>query len=771
MSLTNTSNAANIKSFVAACYPRQLITISTVYSGNVKSITFISYISRLEVTGATPVKKSSIAALSTNNDWYHDRANNKLYYYTTSASIDVVAVFGFFFKTGDSEPFHVDINDSTTDLVFYDGRMQETSFVQSIDDISSGVLSISSSSISLINNDGYYQTLASDSVTFKNSDIHVSIFYNNISNNALVFVGSIESATFNGNDLLLEVKDNNKKLQNLAKFTDVETEYKITTTRFGTDISSEIVGEVIPFVLGRLTSFEYKKIKQTLNYKSITEPISDAVVTNPTENIYYSDVYESNDIEGTDAIKLRVINRETVTSGFPAASVRCAKFVAFRSFNKLIANYILETSYAAIVDKRPDAATSTFFGGDIVATLSDMSKLFIGQSVNIYYSNSYNTNPNTGIGWGSRISEIDYANNKVTITPSGKVKITKNFLSNTYTFIKFLNFRTFYIDSEIPVGVTDKTIAYDETNADGTYTTFFQIDRYSGDYDLGYLDQYYYIGGDAKILIRGGVMDQYTELNSSTIELKEVEFGCKALTASTNISLGAMLHFTLKKAGYITDGGSGLTLTESTSSFKDLDTKLGTTYFTLKSTDGETYLDILQKMLSSVFGFLYIQADGKMGVRLFEKEPYSYTTWNISEDDIVNGSISSDFICSDICSRLKSSASIIRYNPIETKTDSKILLHGDIEKSVDFYIESASIYETKIQNRKYAYYSNAVRQFNFIIINNGYDILIGDKIMITFTLSNKWLGTNKEYELFVTSVNKSLLGTSVTAIENIFPEL
>lgn len=768
MTLLYVDESSIDKSLFAKISPRKLVSL-VAHSGNIRVVSITDFVESIEfiaTLGYVVERVWTYAELDTNGQWYWDRNASLLYIYcSASLPLKIIVIISIFVTTTFDVLAPADPDDVyNTDKIIWRNRLEESSFVQSVDDQINGKIGISSATLILIDNDSYYNYLAVDTISFKNATVKVWIVINTFVNRYLCFTGLCENFNIDGKKATIEVKDGNKKLQKLAKYTDVETEYTISTSRFGTDISTDIVGKQIPFILGRMTSFDYKKIKQTLNFKTIEEDVPDKVCTNPTSVEYYSDVYESNHIDSKDCLELRVINREDAT--FDSTTIRCAKFVAFRSFNQVIATFNYAVTYGAIVDKRSEVATAQYFGGDIIVTLTSIANIFIGQASRIAYEN---TTPYYGEPLGLRVSDIDYANLKVTLSPSGNIKINKNVYSRTYTYVVFGGFTTFFADSDVPVGVTEKTTIYSETNSDGTYTTFFQIHRYAAVYDLGYLDQYFYIGSDTKQILRGGVLDQYTELNSATIELKDVPFFGKALTEATNVSLGAMLHFTLKKAGFDTDGGTGLTLTAATSSFKDLDTKLGTTYFTLKSTDASTYLELLEKMLSSVFGFLYVQNTGKIDVRLFESSCYAVVALDLTEDDIKDGTVSSGYDASAISTRLSSNGGVIKYNPLEIKSDDKILLYGDIKKDEDYCIESSSIYSTTIQNRKFVYFSNPVTQYSFTIINKGYELTLGDRINISLDNSGKWLGTDTTKNLFVIKLNKGLSGVVVTCIENIFP--
>jgi hypothetical protein len=274
--------------------------------------------------------------------------------------------------------------------------------------------------------------------------------------------------------------------------------------------------------------------------------------------------------------------------------------------------------------------------------------------------------------------------------------------------------------------------------------------------------QYYYDSGSSSYV---------ANLNDKVTELDDKEFYIQFMQEPTNMTVGNAIHKVIRYAGLESDGGTGFSVSEDPCSFKDLDTTIGTNYYSLTSNDGATYLELLEKMLSSVFGFMYLKNDGKYGVRLFESVPYGSQLWTISEDNIAAGSIDTEFDCSELKTRL------VSYGPngdnfkFETKDDNAILLNGDISQQSKNYLENQTTYKTKVFNRRYAYFSTPTRRFNFTIINNGYEIVLGDRIAVNFSISQKWLGEDKDFELFVIGVNKSLRGVDIVAIENKFPSI
>lgn len=777
MSLSNLDNASNIKTLVCRCFPTELVVLSDIYATNIRRCTYVGYIKEIKSSAGISRERTSKDNLVSDHDWFHDRDNSILYYRLYgSSSVSVVVTFGFFFKTGDTEPLHVDINDLNSELVMYDGRMNETSFIQSIDDVSNGVLSCSSTSISLINNDGFYQTLCKDDVSFKNAALEVWIFYNVVPNNCILFKGYIESATFRSKEVIFEAKDFNKILQNVAKFTSVESEYVTDKTTYPS-MSDTNVGKEIPFLLGRSPSSAIEKI-DVLAY----------VVDGPISSV--NKIFKSWD-QSTEQTKITPISRQSKAvvllnqdgSVSESITVRSLKHVSFRTINNIkTPNNRIMLVNSMVTDLNPDLTTSDgefiLYGLDVEIPVSNCNDYFVGQQCFWFSSVEYNTSGESwtesfgrSIGF-NRISFLNHAENRIRISASNGRKIVCPGTTPNTSYIWFVPVSVSFVNANKNVYITPQivtTVQSDISNGKLLTTEVARCSLAGG--SLGYV----YANGDNAEQIRGGIniaksADSPTT-NDNTTELEDYSFFTNFLTESTNMSLGCILHRTLIEAGYETDGGTDRILAAGTNSFRHIDTKLGETYFTLHTGMVDTYLELLQMMLSSIFGFMYVQEDGKIGVRLFEREPYNSALYVISEDDIVKDSIQSDFNSGGIYTRLRATNDINAEFSSESKDSNRILLHGDLLMDNKYHFESKSIYESKVMPRKYEYLSASVRKFEFTIINRGYEILLGDRININFSQSNMWLGSPKEYELFVIGVNKSLQGTLVTAIENSFPAL
>lgn len=779
MSLSNLDNASNIKTLVCRCFPTELVVLSDIYATNIRRCTYVGYIKEIKSSAGISSKKTSKDNLVSDHDWFHDRDKSILYYRMLgSSSVSVVVTFGFFFKTGDTEPLHVDINDLNSELVMYDGRMNETSFIQSIDDVSNGVLSCSSTSISLINNDGFYQTLCKDAVSFKNAALEVWIFYNVVPNNCILFKGYIESATFRSKEVIFEAKDFNKILQNVAKFTSVESEYVTDKTTYPSMLDTN-VGKEIPFLLGRSPSAAIEKIDISLG---ILEHVNDQpwLVTGTVKS--WDQSTEQNKIipisRQSKVVTVKDQHGETIST----ETVRSLKHVSYRIINNIKTNNRIMLVNSMVTDLNPDKTTTDgeyiTYGAEVEIPVSDCNNYFVGQQC-FWYSavqsgesgELFTETWGRNVGW-HRISFLNYAENRIRIAPTFQENIFGPGTVANRSYIWFTPVSVSFIDSSKNVYVLPCTVTSYLDNVSSGQLLTTEVARFSmanGFYGYGHTN-----ADNTQFLIGGiNVAKRYDSptTNDNTTELEDYNFFTRFLTNSDNLSLGCILHRTLIEAGYETDGGTDRFLAVGTNSFRHIDTKLGETYFTLHTGMVDTYLELLQMMLSSIFGFMYVQEDGKIGVRLFEREPYNSALYVISEDDIVKDSIQSDFNSGGIYTRLRATNDINAEFSSERKDSNRILLHGDLLMDNKYHFESKSIYESKVMPRKYEYLSASVRKFEFTIINRGYEILLGDRININFSQSNMWLGSPKEYELFVIGVNKSLQGTLVTAIENSFPSL
>jgi hypothetical protein len=820
MTLNEPVASAVSSGIIAKVMPKEIVTISVVHSGNVKKYTYSDYIT--SILGGS--KKTSLASLATEGDWYQDRSSGILYYYTASSSKTVVITFSLFIKTGNSEPLNVSLLDATSDLVTYEGRLSESSFSQNIEDISNGTLAVSATSISIINTDSFYNYLARDSVSFKASDIEVYLYINEISNGTVVFKGVVESAKF-ADSMTLEVKDSIKKLQSPPNFSSYEGDYRLTSSgQFGDPtpnaVSEENYGKPIPLILGEDVSYRIKKTPIPVFTKDYTN--SDGDITTLVDRVV--DSYEIDEEDALPAYDLGILwgiigyVDELNFNGTIKETYSCdAKyFSCCRTINSVKTSYpaITITSLSMVEDLDSHYYQSSpieYYTGKLKIKLAgtgrDAAEFFDGQLCSMMTTGksdgglsgtNYPTISTVSNSYGASIGlhkvvYRDIVENSIIIdnffspAPWGTPKAVAN-----ETKIFFTPIIAGYFEDNAFVAYNPISTSFSEIASTGNsfkkvrfYMAKWNAQRLGYDYDPSLLLT---MGRTYKRLL-GTIREPYkelagftenyppnattfpTEYNYDNAPFQTKDRFVKFKQQNTGLSLGNILHKTLVSAGLETDSGSTLA-TITSGSFYELDNRLGTGYFALKSTDSDTYLGLLEKMLSSCFAFLYITLEGKIGVRLFESVPYGSTLYQLSEDQIVKGSITSEFTDTNVYTVLNTQSDVSNRLPTYQVTDSdKILLNGSISLTKDNFIATESIVKNKVMPRKYAYYSSSIKRFNFTLINSGFNILLGDRIEVSFSQSKKWLGEDKLFSLFVVGVTKGLDGVEITAIENIFPTL
>lgn len=139
----------------------------------------------------------------------------------------------FFSTSSINLPF--DLNDG--EVVYFDGRVKSIGSIgQQLDDENTGIVLESSSSVDLINTDGFFDGIF-DTHIWENQTIKFYSWFNNlpITEAQLLFDGVIENKSFNENQITFRVKDFVFKLKNLVNL--------------GT--YSELDGKILPKYLGK----------------------------------------------------------------------------------------------------------------------------------------------------------------------------------------------------------------------------------------------------------------------------------------------------------------------------------------------------------------------------------------------------------------------------------------------------------------------------------------------------------------------------------------
>jgi hypothetical protein len=212
----------------------------------------------------------------------------------------------------------------------------------------------------------------------------------------------------------------------------------------------------------------------------------------------------------------------------------------------------------------------------------------------------------------------------------------------------------------------------------------------------------------------------------------------------------------------------------SGNSFYDFMQKIGQyTYIDIyspepESTENESYLELIEKCLSSTMSYMAMDATGKLILRMFENQPYDTVALNLTEDDIVDGSVSSNIDFSEIASTIDASPVFSQDTGVFSESEKVRRISGEIKYNFNHYLKSSASYSDIVKDRLESYKLLPIKRYAFTIINKGYELTLGDRINLQFTDSGKWLGSDTVKELFVIKINKALSGVQVECIENTF---
>jgi hypothetical protein len=263
----------------------------------------------------------------------------------------------------------------------------------------------------------------------------------------------------------------------------------------------------------------------------------------------------------------------------------------------------------------------------------------------------------------------------------------------------------------------------------------------------------------------------------SATDVPDLEYYCRFLSFKivsdmSTYTIGKVLNTTARLVkGITTDSASDTLVTGN--SYYDFHTKIGTDkYIDIVANEENkttTYLEIMEKILSSTMAFMCIDTAGQLIVRLFESEPYGSILLELTEDDIKDKSVTSDLDASEIASQIFARPEYSLDQAVISNSDRTRRLIGDVRFNYKHLLKTSTLYESKVKDRLEAYKLDPIKKYTFTIINKGYELTLGDRISVRLDNSGKWLGTDTTKSLFVIKLNKALSGVVVTCIENIFP--
>jgi hypothetical protein len=169
MTLLYVDESSIDKSLFAKISPRKLVSL-VAHSGNIRVVSLADFVESIEfiaTLGYVVDRVWTYAELDTNGQWYWDRNASLLYIYcSASLPLKIIVIISIFVTTtfdvlAPSDPDDV----YNTDKIIWRNRLEESSFIQSADDQINGKIGISSATLTLIDNDSYYNYLAVDTIS------------------------------------------------------------------------------------------------------------------------------------------------------------------------------------------------------------------------------------------------------------------------------------------------------------------------------------------------------------------------------------------------------------------------------------------------------------------------------------------------------------------------------------------------------------------------------------------------------------------------------
>jgi hypothetical protein len=767
MTLLYVDESSIDKGLFCKIIPRMYAAYST-HSGNVRVVGTSEFVEDIEFDrydSITAVRKFTLAELSANGHWFWDRANSNIYFYYSGSRQYIVVKIGIFVTTTFDILAKSSLGSTTVlEKTIYENRMQETSFTQSCEDILSGKFGISTTNISLINNDSRYNKYATDTYSFKNAEIKVWLVINDIlTNYSLIFNGLCQSVSFSGSEMLLDVIEFTKALQQEATFNDTTLWSTINRTTWAACKEDE-TGYIIPFFLSGGSKKTAKKTKSIYYY----------IDGGTLENVNVSK-YDFYDVDSETDFKLKYVANES-----PGAYPGGKKYVVCRMKNGEFPQnfhwFVDKSTTPVLIDAIANAditvSKSISMGTNgyryaeysIEAKSTNINRLeYLYPGMNVYLRNT-----TSGMYYNMIVTFVDTTFNIFGVRFFAGAHITNiKVTSNNYQ-LHYRGPTVYTIVDGVPCFLPwDNFYFAYETTDGGNYMVYCVVTPEVGS------ESYEYTTGETVKAFRLFTDD----FGWSATDVPDLEYYCRFLSFKivsdmSTYTIGKVLNTTARLVKGITTDSASDTLVAG-NSYYDFHTKIGTDkYIDIVANDGksnESYLDILEKILASTMSFMCINTAGQLIVRLFENEPYGSILLELTEDDIKDKSVTSDFDASEIASQIFANPEYSLDQAVISNSDRTRRLIGDVKFNYKHLLKTSTLYTAKVKDRLEAYKLDPIKKYTFTIINKGYELTLGDRISIRLDNSGKWLGSDTTKSLFIIKLNKALSGVVVTCIENIFP--
>lgn len=758
MTLSNVSDNTITKALWARIAPRKYVTFAT-HSGNVKYVNTTEFIVNIEfdqIEAITAARQTSLAACDANGKWYWDRDAGKVYFYYDGSDTSVVIVLGIFVTTlFDSLELANFDGDAFGDLIVYEGRLRETSFLQSIDDILNGKFGIYSTNILILNNDSRYNAYASDDISFRNAQVKIWLSINETSNSILAFNGLGESADF-GQSLNISITEATKALQQEATFGDSRTFSIINATKWPNS-KEEDRHKVIPMILSNTTRKIAAKTRSAF-YENIDPPPIDK----------YCSFF---DVDPTYDLKLKYVGTEPANAFFEAGK----KFVICRcgpnEFPQNFHRFVDKSTTPVLIDAIDDSdisykqsKTSQWIEYSVNATSTNINLidfLYAGMLV-------YMRNVTDGVYHNMVVTFVDTTNRKFGLRYWIAGGSFSNMLVSGKTYqLHYCGPTVYTMIDNIPCYLDPKQYHFVREITDGGNSLIYCVINIvvgTGYEALGYL--------------RSGWKLYFDDIPAYVDDVPDLDYYCrffnfKPVADRSKMNIAKVLNYSTRKVKEITTDSTSDEIVSGNSFYDFMQNTGQYSYIDVyspepESTENESYLQVIEKCLASTMSFLCMDATGKLIVRMFEETPYNSALLALTEDDILRGSITSTIDYNEIASTIDANPEYSQDASVFSESEKIRRICGAIKFNFKHYLKSSASYSDIVKDRLESYKLAPIKRYSFTILNKGYELTLGDRISVAFDDSGRWLGTNDTKELFVIGINKSLNGVDVTCIENNF---
>lgn len=220
-------------------------------------------VNKVERNGAVLTEATVIPV--SNDQWYYDPIELKLYVKlatapstTTDGDNQVIAYYFLFYTNTRFRTLPQDPEDDSTPVRLWEPRVLSTpSITQSITNILSGYFTISDANLSIINEDGGFQSYLSTRDSFYNKQVDIWLCINSEENIQKVFTGTIRGLDLDINTINLNCVDSFSKLDAPCLMNDSDNEAYFRRNIFSfPNLESNAQDIPCPYIVGSSSRFK-----------------------------------------------------------------------------------------------------------------------------------------------------------------------------------------------------------------------------------------------------------------------------------------------------------------------------------------------------------------------------------------------------------------------------------------------------------------------------------------------------------------------------------